>query len=44
LTKEIVGVFIGKRDESGAIELWDSIPAFTVYALSAIQTFGVLIK
>ena len=25
LTKEIVGVYIGKRDESGARGLWDSI-------------------
>ena len=27
LTKEIVGVYIGKRDETGARGLWDSIPA-----------------
>ena len=26
LTKEIVGVYIGKRDETGAIGLWDSKP------------------
>jgi len=28
LTKEIVGVYIGKRDEAGARGLWDSLPAF----------------
>ena len=26
LTKEIVGVYIGKRHETGAIGLWDSLP------------------
>ena len=26
LTKEIVGVYIGKRDETGARGLWDSLP------------------
>ena len=26
LTKEIVGVYIGSRDESGAKGLWDSLP------------------
>jgi IS1 family transposase len=35
LTKEIVGVYIGKRDESGAIGLWDSIPA--VYRQCAVS-------
>jgi insertion element IS1 protein InsB len=29
LTKEIVGVYIGKRDETGARGLWDSIPAIS---------------
>jgi IS1 family transposase len=27
LTKEIVGVYIGKKNETGARGLWDSIPA-----------------
>ncbi|MCT7950275.1 IS1 family transposase [Ancylothrix sp. C2] len=27
VTKEIVGVYIGKRDETGAHGLWDSLPA-----------------
>jgi IS1 family transposase len=27
LTKEIVGVYIAKRDEAGARGLWDSLPA-----------------
>jgi hypothetical protein len=44
LTKEIVGVYIGKRDESGAIDCGIQYLPFTVNALSAIQTFGVLIK
>ena len=35
LTKEIVGVYIGKRDESGARGLWDSIPA--IYRLCAVS-------
>ncbi len=35
LTKEIVGVYIGKRDESGAIGLWDSLPA--VYRQCAVS-------
>ncbi len=35
LTKEIVGVYIGKRDESGAIGLWASIPA--VYRQCAVS-------
>jgi IS1 family transposase/transposase-like protein len=35
LTKEIVGVYIGKRDESGARGLWDSIPA--VYRQCAVS-------
>ena len=35
LTKEIVGVFIGKRDEAGAKALWDSLPAvYRQYAVS----------
>jgi transposase-like protein len=29
LTKEIVGVYIGKRDETPARGLWDSIPAIS---------------
>ena len=35
LTKEIVGVFIGKRDEAGAKALWDSLPA--VYRQYAVN-------
>ncbi len=35
LTKEIVGVYIGKRDETGAIGLWDSLPA--VYRQCAVS-------
>ena len=36
LTKEIVGVYIGKRDEIGARGLWDSIPA--VYRQCAVSS------
>ncbi len=35
LTKEIVGVYIGKRDEAGARGLWDSLPA--VYRQCAVS-------
>jgi insertion element IS1 protein InsB len=35
LTKEIVGVYIGKRDETGARGLWDSIPA--IYRQCAVS-------
>ncbi|MBD1930956.1 MULTISPECIES: IS1 family transposase [Cyanophyceae] len=35
LTKEIVGVYIGKRDESGAIGLWGSLPA--IYRQCAVS-------
>jgi IS1 family transposase len=35
LTKEIVGVYIGKRDEAGAKALWDSLPA--VYRQYAVN-------
>jgi hypothetical protein len=35
LTKEIVVVFIGKRDETGARVLWDSIPA--IYRQCAVS-------
>jgi IS1 family transposase len=35
LTKEIVGVYIGKREETGAIGLWDSLPA--VYRQCAVS-------
>ena len=35
LTKEIVGVYIGKRDETGARVLWDSIPA--IYRQCAVS-------
>ncbi len=35
LTKEIVGVYIGKRDETGAIGLWESLPA--VYRQCAVS-------
>jgi IS1 family transposase len=34
-TKEIVGVYIGKRDQSGARGLWDSLPA--VYRQCAVS-------
>ena len=34
-TKEIVGVYIGKRDEAGAIGLWESLPA--VYRQCAVS-------
>lgn len=35
VTKEIVGVYIGKRDETGAQGLWDSLPA--VYRQCAVS-------
>jgi IS1 family transposase len=35
LTKEIVGVYIAKRDETGARGLWDSLPA--VYRQCAVS-------
>ena len=35
LTKEIVGVYIGKRDEAGAKASWDSLPA--VYRQYAVN-------
>jgi IS1 family transposase len=35
LTKEIVGVYIGKRDKTGARVLWDSIPA--IYRQCAVS-------
>jgi IS1 family transposase len=35
LAKEIVGVYIGKRDEAGARGLWDSLPA--VYRQCAVS-------
>jgi insertion element IS1 protein InsB len=35
LTKEIVGVYIGKIDETDAKELWDLIPA--IYRQCAIS-------
>ena len=35
VTKEIVGVYIGKRDETGAIGLWDSLPS--VYRQCAVS-------
>jgi insertion element IS1 protein InsB len=38
LTKEIVGVYIGKRDEAGARGLWDSLPA--VYRQCAVSYTG----
>jgi IS1 family transposase len=34
-TKEIVGVYIGKRDQTGAQGLWDSLPA--VYRQCAVS-------
>ena len=34
-TKEIVGVYIGKRDQGGAQELWDSLPP--VYRQCAVS-------
>ena len=34
-TKEIVGVYIGKRDQTGARGLWDSLPA--VYRQCAVS-------
>jgi transposase-like protein len=44
LTKEIVGVYIGKRDETGARGCGIQYLQFIVNVLSAIQTFGVLTK
>ena len=35
LTREIVGVYIGKRDQAGAIRLWDSLPP--VYRQCAVS-------
>ena len=35
LTKEIVGVYIGKRDKDSAQGLWDSMPA--VYRQCAVS-------